>query len=964
MFPKCPAYKNLALAFLASMSLQIAIAQTNTWDGSAADNNWFTAANWSLNTVPTVNQNLVIPIDAAITIGSSLPALFKSLTVSNNAQVSFIAANANRAISLQNNGVALDIQAGSSLTLVGGAGNLLMRIIYRGTANIGNIAGTLIVGTPTTVGGFNTTGSITTVSGLVKQVNGVIGATSPTNMVIANGGTFEYAMNGGALPDITWDFDSNLNLTAITNRLPTGFGQAFGNIHFQSTFTQALAINADVFTQGNFTISNGGTFPLLLSNLSTATTLFVSGNFVLNSSAFTLVGNFGDANLEIGGNLIVNAGTFDAKRSIGNATINVGSDLEIHGGTFNLNGTGVTGVSTINVFQHFVQTAGLFNMNSIANNFGTMNIGGDFTQTGGSLTENASGTSHGQINFNGFIQNFTKSGTTPAGAIINYNVNENATLQFADNSLVTGAGTFSTQINSTLGIKHPGGISVTGLTGQVRVTGTRTYAAGTNYIYNGTANQVTGNGLTQNTPAFVTIENPGNNVTLSEPTEISADLTITSGNFVLNNQDFTLGGGFYNNDNFTPGTGKVVMNGAGEQIIGGTSVTTFSILEFAKTSGSGLLAQDVNVSNTLNIDVILDLASFNLTMGNTAQAIGTLTGTFDETKMIVSTGGGQLRKSATNASQATYGFPIGDIDGTPEFSPAGILFTGGTYNGWVGVNVFNQKHPNNGNTTDYLNRYWTVDQTGFSGFTANVGFNFVPADVVGTETQVRLGQWEGNEPWTRYDPSLNEPLNALTATVTEFSDFTGLSISEALPIHFGSIRGWAVNNSSIAIEWKILGETGTSHYEVERLIGPNNFAKIGSENASNSGLDETYTHTDPNPGSGDNFYRIKGIELTGEITYSPVVKVKLNGSSVREMKIYPNPIRNSNLAVSLQNFKSGKYEVLISNNNGQVIYSSRINQDGANTMLNISLNPTLSKGIYRLKITNGEDIYLSSFVKE
>ncbi|WP_336516280.1 T9SS type A sorting domain-containing protein [Pollutibacter soli] len=962
MFPKLPAYKNLTLTFVALMSLQIAIAQTNLWDGSA-DNNWNNPANWSLNVVPVAKSNVVIPINANIVVNVALP-VFKSLTISNNSTVVLNALTTNRTISLQNTGLALNIQSGSTLTLQGTTTEFFM-IRYIGTASTAIIAGTLNLGTAGAGGGYGASNAVTTVTGKMSLLKGRISTTVETELIFGDGGIYEHHITGGFIPAATWDANSLVDLIGTIADLPTGFNQVFGNLAFHNTLTRPVFLNSDIFAQSNFTVNNSGPYIMGLTNHTAPSAMIVGGNFVMNSGIFALVQNASDGSLDVGGNLIVNGGTFDAKRFSGAANINVFGNLEINGGVFNLravNGNGST--STLSVFTNYIQTAGTLNLNSVINSSTVFNLYGDFMLNGGTLTESGAGTSNGQIFFGGFIQNYHKGGTTPASAIINYTVNEGSVLQFADNSTISGAGTFTNLINSTIGVKHPQGISTTGATGQIQVTGTRTYAAGANYIYNGTANQVTGTGLTQNTIAFLTIDNPGNTVTLSAPTEVSADLVINAGNFNLNNNNLTLGGEYYNNDVITPGTAKVILNGAGIQTLGGNVSSTFYILELAKTSGSVLLGIDQFVSNTLNIDVILDLGTFNLTMGNTAQAIGTLTGTFDETKMIVSTGGGQLRKSATNAAQATYGFPIGDIDGTPEFSPAGILFSGGSYNGWVGVTVVNQKHPNNGNNTDYLNRYWTVDQNGFSGFTATVGFNFVPADVVGTETEVRLGQWEGNEPWVRYDPSLIDPQNLLTATVTQFSDFTGLSVSEALPIHFGSIRGWAVNNNSIAVEWKILGETGTSHYEVEKLVSANNFAKIGSQNASNSGLDETYTFTDVNPASGDNFYRIKGIELTGEITYSPVVKVKLNGSSAREMKIYPNPIRNSNLAISLQNFKSGKYDVVISNNNGQIIHNSKINQVGPNTIVNIQLNPTLSKGIYRLRITNGEDTYLSSFAKE
>jgi hypothetical protein len=43
--------------------------------------------------------------------------------------------------------------------------------------------------------------------------------------------------------------------------------------------------------------------------------------------------------------------------------------------------------------------------------------------------------------------------------------------------------------------------------------------------------------------------------------------------------------------------------------------------------------------------------------------------------MIVASGGGEVRKAATNASLAFYTFPVGDNIGIAEYSPVTLLFS-------------------------------------------------------------------------------------------------------------------------------------------------------------------------------------------------------------------------------------------------------------------------------------------------
>ncbi len=74
------------------------------------------------------------------------------------------------------------------------------------------------------------------------------------------------------------------------------------------------------------------------------------------------------------------------------------------------------------------------------------------------------------------------------------------------------------------------GISLTGTSGNIRNTGTRYFNQFANYIYNGSAAQITGNGL----PALVknlTINNV-TGVTLSANTVVSGTLNLINGNLL------------------------------------------------------------------------------------------------------------------------------------------------------------------------------------------------------------------------------------------------------------------------------------------------------------------------------------------------------------------------------------------------------------------------------------------------
>ncbi|MCX6226378.1 MAG: autotransporter-associated beta strand repeat-containing protein, partial [Bacteroidia bacterium] len=172
---------------------------------------------------------------------------------------------------------------------------------------------------------------------------------------------------------------------------------------------------------------------------------------------------------------------------------------------------------------------------------GQTNIGRlDFT-----LSSTATGNIAGTV----YMNSYSSSGYDRTFA-------NNGNLTITSAGLITGQNTALFDLNSgaTLQIENTLGITTTGTNGAVTVPGTRAYSSGANYIYNGTSSQVTGNGLTQNTPANLTINNSAG-VTLSAATIISGLLTMTSG--TLNMADLALTvGSLTGSGNLTNSTGS------------------------------------------------------------------------------------------------------------------------------------------------------------------------------------------------------------------------------------------------------------------------------------------------------------------------------------------------------------------------------------------------------------------------
>ena len=103
--------------------------------------------------------------------------------------------------------------------------------------------------------------------------------------------------------------------------------------------------------------------------------------------------------------------------------------------------------------------------------------------------------------------------------------------------VLTGSGSFVMQVGSKLTVCNPDGISLSGNSGAVR-TARRSYAPDADYVFNGTASQVTGNGLPARISSLET-QNPVN-LLVSGPVSISKLLSVKAGVLNMNGQAVTL----------------------------------------------------------------------------------------------------------------------------------------------------------------------------------------------------------------------------------------------------------------------------------------------------------------------------------------------------------------------------------------------------------------------------------------
>jgi hypothetical protein len=363
------------------------------------------------------------------------------------------------------------------------------------------------------------------------------------------------------------------------------------------------------------------------------------------------------------------------------------------------------------------------------------------------------------------------------------------------------------------------------------------------------------------------------------------------------------------------GTGSAIkytinLTGTTPQAISGAGTITLgdSLAAVVINNASGVALQ-----RSLTLPCPLTLTNGILTLGANDLILGpaaTIGGSPSASAMVVTNGTGQMIKryaDQTVSTPVSFTFPVGDHDGTSEYSPATVALNAGSVlsTAQVGVRTVNAKHPNNSSATDFIDRYWTLSSSGVSSASYDALFTYADGDIHGTESVLTGGKYSGS--W-----SATGLVNAGTNTVTftgesSFSDFTA-GEAGVLPVAVTSFAA-AAFHSGVAITWTTATETDNVGFEVERRAvnsdqrsmgtnhgwGVSGWVKVGFVAGAGTGTSpREYSFTDAPP-PGRYAYRLKQVDRSGRSAYVGEAEV-LFGAAPNVFALsepYPNPFNPS-----------------------------------------------------------------------
>jgi hypothetical protein len=508
-----------------------------------------------------------------------------------------------------------------------------------------NSGGRITLSSGGTLSIVNTADALVVSGSIAANEGSSFTGTTGTNVVFNAGATYYhlFTTSEGVIPLATWDSDSELRVqgyTTFTTATAAGnWNQSFGHVTWNcssQTSTVALAGLLRTIT-GNLEILNTNTATLQFST-NQRPTINISGDFqVEGTSAIVIATNAASPG----------------------AIVNVGADFAFMPTNASVSYLATTGTTTVNITGDFLMDAPgsvLYLANSTGSSgLGILNITGNFDLQSGTITEglNDSASSNGRISFTtsggGKLHTYNNTGTITNR--ITYRLPAATdTLQLIGESQLIGHRSSSyTQSGGVLIVEsiHADGAIQTGQgtgNGNIRVA-TRTFATGSQIIYQGSAAQVIGNG--QPSATSVVISNPSgvslNNLSLA--TVSLAGLTIEQGNLTVENDNLSVNG-----------TTSVVQLNGGDIIVNSSLATrTFTARDLILSGGDVILNGTTNaISLIVNGDI--ELQDGDITVNNTS-SVSTIN-TFGD---IDFSGGDIYVNSGTANATAIF---RGDLTGT------------------------------------------------------------------------------------------------------------------------------------------------------------------------------------------------------------------------------------------------------------------------------------------------------------
>jgi hypothetical protein len=173
-----------------------------------------------------------------------------------------------------------------------------------------------------------------------------------------------------------------------------------------------------------------------------------------------------------------------------------------------------------------------------------------------------------------------------------------------------------------------------------------------------------------------------------------------------------------------------------------------------------------------------------------------------------------------------------------------------------------------------------------------------------------------------------------------------------------------VQSQTADLNWVMENETDCKYFVIERSGDTGGYDSIGVVTGLNNNNQTTYIYADDHMLNGNNYYRLRQVDMEGVTRYSKVVSLyDMQQEAAPRMSVYPNPT-TATLNFSINSTSTQQIFVQIYSISGVLLQSSEETLNAGNNLQSIAVN-NLKSGNYFLKVSNreGNSQFVQPFVK-
>ncbi len=190
-----------------------------------------------------------------------------------------------------------------------------------------------------------------------------------------------------------------------------------------------------------------------------------------------------------------------------------------------------------------------------------------------------------------------------------------------------------------------------------------------------------------------------------------------------------------------------------------------------------------------------------------------------------------------------------------------------------------------------------------------------------------------------------------SGSMDAYFDDLSLTTTAPLPVTMLDFFATEKNDHTILLQWQTAEEENSSYFEIQRSASGNDYSAIGTVAAAgNSTLVKNYSFTDPSPFAGNDYYRLKIVDLDGKYTYSNIVAVV---ATVNEnvLLILGNPFTNE-VKIKISEPAQDKITLTLIDISGRVYQRQSYNAQTGGDFLDLYPTGNIPAGLYLLNINS------------